>query len=72
MLRNKAVKINVWKALILAGLFTGYAVYGLTGQSKQQERVRCSISEGIIGKSVADKTKGPDILLRSIFNLLDN
>jgi hypothetical protein len=72
MLRKKLGKVNIWKALILAGLITGYAAYGFRAQSKlQKEQVSGTKSETNMGKGETGGSKEPGILLRSIFNLLD-
>jgi hypothetical protein len=69
MLRIGNRKIEVWKALVLAGLFLGYAENGLSGQKKlQQEQAPGRDSEVKMVRIEAKNTTGPEILLRSIFN----
>jgi hypothetical protein len=73
MLRKEIMKSKVWKVLVLAGLIIGYAEYELSGQKKlQQEQGSGVNSEANLGKSDTENTTGPEILLRSIFNLFDN
>jgi hypothetical protein len=72
MLRKELIKVNIWKALILVGLITGYAAKGFKAQSKlQQEQVSVRNSETNMNKGEMGGSKEPGILLRSIFNLLD-